>query len=198
MGITVINKGDSMGTTQAFAKETERLTGLATAIDRAPESRINAARALLRHTRFADRSLRIAKKLARDFMDNDEVSALVRAKARNLFTYLTEKIVDENEAPAVFGATGEPTAETVDPSLPADFNKPYFSKLAWDFDDDADALAALAAAAYEKFGTQATHRKNEQGVWERTPAYQRARQEHSAAIRALGKKEAAHGNATAN
>src|ERR1700722_2332667 len=90
-----------MGTTQVFAKETERLTCLATAIDRAPESRINAARALLRHTRFADRSLRIAKKLARDFMNNEEVSAFVRAKARNLFTYLTEKIVDENEAPAV-------------------------------------------------------------------------------------------------
>ena len=72
--------------------------------------------------------------------------------------------------------------------LPADFNKPYFSKMAWDFDDDVEALAALAAAAYERFGTQPTHKKNEFGGWERTPAYQQARAEHSAAIRALRTK----------
>jgi hypothetical protein len=86
-----------MGTSQATATEVQRLTGLATAADRTPESCINSARALLRFTKFADRSCRVAKRLAKTFMENQEVSAAVRLKATNLFTYAVERKVDEVE-----------------------------------------------------------------------------------------------------
>ena len=85
-----------------------------------------------------------------------------------------------------------PTEEvTIAPGeyLPADFNKPYFSSMVHDFGEDQEAMTALSIAAHAKFGSQPTHRKNEQGGWwERTPAYRQARAEHSAAIRALRTK----------
>src|SRR5580658_9125422 len=96
--------------------------------------------------------------------------------------------IDMSKARPVLTPTEEITTIAPGEYLPADFNKPYFSSMVHDFGEDQEAMTALSIAAHAKFGSQPTHRKNEHGGWERTPAYQQARAEHSAAIRALRTK----------
>jgi hypothetical protein len=188
-----------MGTSQTVASETERLTNLATNDERTPESRILSARALLRHTQFADRSCRVAKRIAKAYMENLEASAIVRTKAARLFMFAAEKKIDPAEEAQEVEAEQAAAAVATDPSLPADFNKPYFSRLVLDWQPDdslqkeLDALSAEAWAKYDP--AQPTHQKIEKDgkSWlERTPYYSNARAEHFAAYKAAVEKHEVH------
>jgi hypothetical protein len=189
-----------MGTSQTVVSETERLTNLATNEERTPESRILSARALLRHTQFADRSCRVAKKLAKAYMENLDASATVRAKASRLWMFAVEKKIDEVEEAAEKQAEAEVAQAATDPSLPADFNKPYFNRLILECSTDHaaqqkeyDALVAEAHAKYDP--AQPTHQKIEKDgkSWlERTPYYLKARAEHFAAYKAAVEKHEVH------
>ena len=180
--------------TRNDAKEIAKLSTLADNEQVTPQTQITAARKLLRFTNFSERSCRVGKRVANRWMAAEGVSPSIRGAAARLLNFTLERKLDPTEEAAE--PTSPPGSSAAPPGehMPADFNKPYFSKMAHDYDDDVEALTALAAAAYERFGTQPTHKKNEFGGWERTPAYQQARAEHSAAIRALRTKEAAHGN----
>jgi hypothetical protein len=173
------------------AKEIAKLSALADNEQVTPLVQITAARKLLRFTEFSARSCRVGKRVANRWLAAEAVSQSVRNRAALLLNFTLERKLDPTEEAAEPTAT--PGSSAAPQHLPADFNKPYFSKMSHDY-ADVEALAALAATAYERFGTQPTHRKNEQGVWERTPAYQQARAEHSAAIVALHSKENARGN----
>jgi hypothetical protein len=172
-----------MGTSQTVASETERLTNLATNDERTPESRILSARALLRHTQFADRSCRVAKRIAKAYMENLEASAIVRTKAARLFMFAAEKKIDPAEEAQEVEAEQAAAAVATDPSLPADFNKPYFSRLILEYSTNKDAQQKeyddLAEQARAKFdSSQPTYQKDEKGFLEMTPYYQNARREH--------------------
>jgi hypothetical protein len=185
-----------MGTSQKEATETERLTNLATNEERTPESRILSARALLRHTQFADRSCRVAKKLAKAYMENLDASATVRAKAARLWMFAVEKKIDEVEEAAEKQAEAEVAQAATDPSLPKDFNRPYFNRLIMECSTDHaaqqkeyDALVAEAHAKYDP--TQPTYVKVEKDgkSWlECTPYYRKATAEHSAALKVVEAK----------
>jgi hypothetical protein len=187
-----------MGTSQTVASETERLTNLATNDERTPESRILSARALLRHTQFADRSCRVAKRIAKAYMENLEASAIVRTKAARLFMFAAEKKIDPAEEAQEVEAEQAAAAVATDPSLPADFNKPYFSRLILEYSTNKEAQQKeyddLSEQARAKFGDQPTHEKitTEKASWERTPAYLRARRDHKAARDLVDVKYALH------
>jgi hypothetical protein len=184
-----------MGTSQKEATETERLTNLATNEERTPESRILSARALLRHTQFADRSCRVAKKLAKAYMENLDASATVRAKAARLWMFAVEKKIDEVEEAAEKQAEAEVAQAATDPSLPKDFNRPYFSRLILEYSTNEEQhqkeVDALVAEACEKWGAQPTYErkgKDGQSWWERTAQYAQAVKDHGQALRALEAK----------
>jgi hypothetical protein len=184
-----------MGTSIAVATETERLTNLATNEDRTPEARITAARGLLRHTRFADRSVRLAKKLAKFYSENQDVSASVRVKAARLFMFAVEQKVDEVEEAAEKEA--EVAQATTDASLPHR-NEPHFSRLITEYSMDKeaqqreiDALVAESTAKWNALG-QPTFQKvvkdEKNSWWEMTPNYVQAIKEHGQALNAIQTK----------
>jgi hypothetical protein len=185
-----------MGTSQATAIETERLTNLATNEDRTPEARITAARGLLRHTRFADRSVRLAKKLAKFYSENQEVSAVVRTKAARLFMFAVEQKVDEVEEAAEVQAEEIAKAQAIDLSLPHDFSKPYFSRLIMDCSTDRVAqqkeIDELVATNAAKWGSQPTYEKfvkeEKTWWWERTQTYVEAIKDHGKGLREIAAK----------
>jgi hypothetical protein len=98
-----------MGMTKEVAEEIRRLTGIADNEEARPESRILAVRRLLRISNFSYDGQRLARRIAKIYLTNDDVSSAVRKKAANLLTYLldkqnTEEDKDDSEA-LVPGAT---------------------------------------------------------------------------------------------
>jgi hypothetical protein len=93
-------------------------------------------------------------------------------------------IVDTTPVPA---ETAEPIAPPE--GAPADFSKPYFSRLILEYSTNKEAQQkeydALAEEARAKFGDdQPTYEKittEKAAWWERTQAYTQARREHKAA-----------------
>jgi hypothetical protein len=166
--------------------EVGRLTALATNEELTPASRILAARKLLRFSEFSERSCRVGRKIAKLYLNNQDVSSAVRTKAMNLLTFTVEKKVDEAEEAAEL-KQAEAAKASVGPSLPADFDKPLFKDYQR-VDANApkaehDALVAEAYANYDS--SQPTYQKNEKGWLERTQYYEKAQAEFHAADRAL-------------
>jgi hypothetical protein len=72
-------------------KEIRRLTNLANDSDRSPEERIAAARKLLRETEHSARSVRLAKRIAKMFMNAEDQSADIRKRAASLFQFVCDQ-----------------------------------------------------------------------------------------------------------
>lgn len=95
------------------AKEIQRLTKAAKDAERSPASRILAARQLLRDTEFSSRSSRIAKSVAKLFMNDETQPPDVRKKASSLFQFC----LDQRETDQDTKAAGIDPAVLENPDL---------------------------------------------------------------------------------
>ena len=104
--------------------------------------------------------------------------------------------MDEVEEAAEVQAEEIAKAQAIDPSLPADFNKPYFSRLIMDCSTDPEAhqseVDALVAANAAKWGSQPTYEKfvkdEKTWWWERTQTYVEAIKDHGKGLREIAAK----------
>jgi hypothetical protein len=76
-------------------EEIQKMTAIANNDEQKPEVRILAARRLLRKTEFSSRSIRVAKRIAKLFFTNEDVSSDVRAKAASLLEFVLNKPEDD-------------------------------------------------------------------------------------------------------
>jgi hypothetical protein len=82
------------------AKEIRKLTATANDTARTPDVRLLAARKLLRDTGHSARSVRVAKRVAKLFMNDQNATAEQRKKAASLFEFVCDQRETEEDASA--------------------------------------------------------------------------------------------------
>jgi hypothetical protein len=82
------------------AKEIRKLTATANDTARTPDVRLLAARKLLRDTGHSARSVRVAKRVAKLFMNDQNATAEQRKKAASLFEFVCDQRETEEDANA--------------------------------------------------------------------------------------------------
>jgi hypothetical protein len=107
--------------------EIQKMTAIANNEEQKPEVRILAARRLLRYTTFSDRSVRVAKRVAKLYFTDEDVSSNVRAKAASLLEFVLNKPEDDGSplevlTPAPIVASSAADAIKVKPW----FNVPWY------------------------------------------------------------------------
>src|SRR5271169_973075 len=101
------------------AKEIRRLTQTAGDTERSADVRILAARKLLRVTTHSIRSVRVAKRISKLYMKDQEASAETRKKATSLFQFALDERESDDER-------YEPAA-LAEPSISAAFQRAAYS-----------------------------------------------------------------------
>jgi hypothetical protein len=100
-------------------QEIIKMTTIADNAELLPDTRLNAARRLLRFTEFSARSVRVAKRVAKLFYNNEDVSSDVRKKAASLLEFVLSKPADDGSpleplAPVVILKPGERKPQTLE------------------------------------------------------------------------------------
>jgi hypothetical protein len=176
-----------------------KMTAIADNEEQTPEVRILAARRLLRYTEFSARSVRVAKRIAKLYYANEDVSSVVRTKAASLLEFVLSKPEDDGSplepltpAPA-FSQDGKkdgPVSRKLYGGLITD--QPWFGHASCECHPDVtvEKTIELERAAKEKFGPTEPMFQIVNGKKELTPAYIQARNEFSEAMDAAQQEAA--------
>lgn len=81
--------------TNDIQKEIIKMTAISDNEELLPDTRLNAARRLLRFTNFSARSIRVAKRTAKQYFNDENASTDVRRKAASLLEFVLSKPADD-------------------------------------------------------------------------------------------------------